>query len=117
MRRKQNLEVDAPKIGSNSNLSVEEKTKLASYIGEIERVEAEIKTANDERGELYASLKESGFDTKAVRHVVKVRKMDAYQRDAWENAIDTYMQALGMLADTPLGQAAINRELAAQQSA
>ena len=112
-RRKQtDIEHDAPKLGHNSNLNADDQRKLAGYVKEIESVEAELKVLNTDRGEIYKSLKESGFDTAAIKHVIKVRKMDREARDVWENAVDAYMQALGMLSGTPLGEAAIARDLA-----
>lgn len=111
-KRQTDIEYDAPKIGHNSNLNADEQKKLSGYLAEIEKVEGEIKVLNTDRGELYKSLKESGFDTKAVKHIVKVRKMERAERETWENAVDAYMHALGMLGDTPLGQAAVARDLA-----
>lgn len=46
---------------------------------------------------------------KIIRKVLAIRKKDAEQRDIEQTLIDTYMAALGMLSDTPLGQAAISR--------
>ena len=50
-----------------------------------------------------------GFDAKILRKIVAIRKQDADKRDEEQQLIATYMAALGMLADTPLGQAAIAR--------
>ncbi len=56
---------------------------------------------------MYKSAKEKGFDTKAMRHVVKMRQMAAEERQSLETKIDAYKMALGMLVDTPLGEAAL----------
>lgn len=99
-----------PKIGHNGGpLMPEQKAQLDGYISEIERGEAEKKIIADDIGQMYASAADAGFDTKAMRHIVKVRKADRAKQEALENAVDVYKQALGMLSDTPLGQAAIKR--------
>lgn len=113
-RRKQlDVEKDAPAIGHNSNLNDEQRTKLSGIVQEIERVDQQVRDLTSERGGIYKAAKESGFDTKALKHVVKMRRMDREHRDAWNNAVDAYSHALGMLADTPLGQAAMKRDLGA----
>ena len=43
------------------------------------------------------------------REIIKIRKQDAEERANREALVETYMKALGMLADLPLGQAAIDR--------
>lgn len=111
MGRKQlDIEKDAPSIGHNSNLTADQRTKLSGIISEIERVDAEVRELTSERGSIYKSAKEQGFDTKAIKHVVKLRRMEATAREALESAVDAYKHALGMLADLPLGQAAMQRD-------
>ena len=41
--------------------------------------------------------KGNGFDVKALRTVVRLRKQDANERAEQETILETYMQALGML--------------------
>lgn len=102
-----------PKLGHNGGpLMPEQKDQLSGYISEIERQEEQKKQIVDDIGQIYASAKDAGFDTKAMRHIVKVRKADRAKQEALENAVDVYKQALGMLSDTPLGQAAIKRATA-----
>lgn len=99
-----------PKIGHNGGpLDDTRKKQLEGYISEIERWEEQKKIIVDDIGQIYTSARETGFDTRAMRHIVKVRKADKAKQQALENAVDVYKQALGMLADTPLGQAAIER--------
>lgn len=106
-RKKQPKE---PSIGHNGGpLDADRKAQLKGYISEIERWEAEKQEIVDDIGEIYASAKDAGFDTKAIRHIVKVRKADKQKQQALENAVDVYKHALGMLADTPLGEAAVER--------
>lgn len=87
------------------------KDHLRAFVERIERLEEEKKGAADDIRDVYAEAKGNGFDVKALRAVIKIRKLD---RDEWNEftaILDTYLQALGMLADTPLGRAAVERDL------
>jgi hypothetical protein len=53
--------------------------------------------------------KGNGYDVKALRAIVRMRKQDANERAEQETILETYMHALGMLADLPLGQAALKQ--------
>lgn len=84
--------------------------QLASIVERIEQLEEEKKgLAEDIRG-VYSEAKGNGFDVKALRAIVKRRSADADELREHEAILETYMAALGMLADTPLGMAAIERE-------
>jgi uncharacterized protein (UPF0335 family) len=83
--------------------------QLRTIIVRIERLEEEKASLASDIKEVYAEAKISGFDTKALRKVIGIRRMDEAKRQELEAIIDTYMSALGMLADTPLGQASIKR--------
>lgn len=86
--------------------------QLRSIVERIERLEEEKKTIADDIKDVYAEAKANGFDSKTIREVVKRRKMDGAERQEQEALLDLYMHALGMLADTPLGEAAVAREFA-----
>jgi uncharacterized protein (UPF0335 family) len=58
--------------------------------------------------EIYREAKSNGFDTKIIKKIVAMRKKDPNKLAEEQAIMDTYMAALGMLADTPLGQAAID---------
>lgn len=84
--------------------------QLAAIIERIERLEAEkAQTAEDIR-EIYAEAKDNGFDTKAMRAIVKRRAADADKLADHEALVEVYMHALGMISDLPLGQAAMRRD-------
>jgi uncharacterized protein (UPF0335 family) len=83
--------------------------KLRSYVERIERLEEEKTALSADVKEVYAELKSDGFDAKIVRKVIRLRKMDRAEFQEQEALIDIYMSALGMLADTPLGQSAVRR--------
>lgn len=90
------------------------KDQLKSFVERIERLEEEKKTFTDDIRDVYAEAKGNGFDTKALKAVIRLRKQDKDERDEQQSIIDTYMNALGMLADLPLGRAAIERAAHAQ---
>ncbi len=98
-----------PAIGHNSHLTDPQRKAMVRYVREVEKLAAQMETIRAEIGATYRNAKEQGFDTKAMRHVIKMRRMETDARDAFENAIDSYKHALGMLADTPLGEAATRR--------
>lgn len=85
-------------------------SRLASLIQRVETLEAEKVKLTADIAEVYAEAKSDGFDTKAMRRVVAIRKMKAADRAELEANIDTYMKSLGMLSDTPLGRAAMERD-------
>ena len=74
------------------------KDQLKSIIERIERLEEEKKAISDDIRDVYAESKANGFDTTALRAVVRLRKQDAQERNERQLILDTYMNALGMLA-------------------
>jgi uncharacterized protein (UPF0335 family) len=73
------------------------KDQLKAIIERIERLEEEKKTISDDIRDVYAEAKGNGFDVKALRTIVRLRKQDANERAEAETILETYMQALGML--------------------
>lgn len=73
------------------------KDQLKAIIERIERLEEEKKTISDDIRDVYAEGKGNGFDVKALRQIVKLRKQDPNERAEAETILETYMQALGML--------------------
>ena len=70
--------------------------QLRAFIERIERLEEEKKTIADDIKEVYAEAKGTGFDTKAVRTIIRLRKQDLAERQEAEAIIDLYKAALGM---------------------
>lgn len=70
--------------------------QLRSYIERVERLEAEKADLAVTIREVMAEAKANGFDTKVMREVLKLRKMEAQDRAERESLLDLYMQALGM---------------------
>lgn len=73
------------------------KDHLRAFIERIERLEEEKKALSDDIRDVYAEAKANGFDVKAMRAVVKMRKQDVDERKEQEAILETYLQALGML--------------------
>jgi uncharacterized protein (UPF0335 family) len=73
------------------------KDQLKSIIERIERLEEEKKAISDDIRDVYAESKGNGFDVKALRAIVRMRKQDPNERAEAETILETYMQALGML--------------------
>jgi uncharacterized protein (UPF0335 family) len=73
------------------------KDHLKAFVERVERLEEEKKTIADDIRDVYAEAKGNGFDVKALRQVVRLRKQDADERKEQEAILETYLQALGML--------------------
>lgn len=73
------------------------KDQLKAIISRIEKLEEEKKTISDDIRDVYAEAKGTGFDVKALRAVIRLRKQDANERQEQEAILETYLQALGML--------------------
>lgn len=70
--------------------------RLKAFIERIERLEEERLALNDDIREVYAEAKATGFDTKIMRQVVRLRRMESSDREEQEYLLDTYKAALGM---------------------
>jgi len=71
--------------------------ELRLLIERIERLEEEKKAIADDVKDVYAEGKSRGYDTKTMRTVIRLRKMETHVRQEAEAMIETYMQALGMV--------------------
>ena len=74
------------------------KDQLKSIIERIERLEEEKKATTDDIKDVYAEAKGNGFDVKALRTIIRLRKQDVDERKEQEAILETYMHALGMLS-------------------
>ncbi|MET4721942.1 uncharacterized protein (UPF0335 family) [Bradyrhizobium japonicum] len=73
------------------------KDQLQSIIERIERLLEEKKAIADDVAAVYAEAKGNGYDTKALKAIVRMRAQDPNERAEFETILETYMQALGML--------------------
>ena len=70
--------------------------QLKSLVERIERLEEEKAALAADIREIYAEAKGNGFDTKIMRQVVRIRKLDKADRQEMEAVLDLYLSALGM---------------------
>lgn len=92
---KKAAEDNTPAAGHNSQALA--KAQLKAFVERIERLEEEKKATADDIRDVYAESKANGFDSKALRAIIKARKQDATERAEHEAIVDTYKLALGML--------------------
>jgi uncharacterized protein (UPF0335 family) len=71
--------------------------QLKALVERIETVNEEIKGLSDDRNDIFSEAKGNGFDTKALRKIIALRKLSSEDRAEQEQILDTYLQALGML--------------------
>jgi uncharacterized protein (UPF0335 family) len=74
--------------------------RLKSFIERIERLEEEKRVLAEDIKEVYAEAKGTGFDTKIMRQIIRLRKRDKDDLDEEETLLDVYKRALGMLPDS-----------------
>ena len=72
--------------------------QLKAFIERIERLEEEKAGIAGDIKDVYAEAKGNGFDTKAMRKIISLRKQDFSERQEQEAILELYMQALGMPA-------------------
>ncbi|MFE3839608.1 DUF2312 domain-containing protein [Pseudogemmobacter sonorensis] len=70
--------------------------QLRQFVERIEQFESEKRDITEQMKEVYAEAKGRGYDTKAIRKIVALRKKDADQRAEEDAILDMYMTALGM---------------------
>lgn len=71
--------------------------QLRQFIERIERLEEEKSALTADIREVFAEAKGNGFDTKVMKQLIKLRAMDANDRQEQEAILDLYKQALGMV--------------------
>ncbi|XWN29741.1 MAG: DUF2312 domain-containing protein [Devosia sp.] len=76
--------------------------QLRQYVERIERVRAEIDEYKDDETSIFAEAKANGYDTRYMRHVLKLRKLSPSERENNEAMMDLYLHALGMVREAPL---------------
>ena len=78
-------------IGDNA------KAQLRSIIERVENLDGQINDLRSDQKDIYAEAKGNGYDVKALRTIVRMRKQDAGERAEQEAILETYMHALGMI--------------------
>ena len=80
----------------SGNISADQLKSIISRIENLEESKAAIGT---DIKEVYAEAKANGFNPKILKAVIKLRKLDAQERDEQEALMDTYLRALGLLPE------------------
>ena len=75
------------------NVSAEQ---LRQFIERIERLEEEKRGFADDIKDVYAEAKSTGFDSKTMRAIIRLRKMEKHHRDEADALMETYRKALGL---------------------
>lgn len=94
---------------SNSGIPASGGDRLRLLIERIERLEEEKKGIADDIKDVYAEAKATGFDTKTMREIIRLRKLRPDEQREREALLDIYKAELGMLDGTPLGRWAMDR--------
>lgn len=71
--------------------------QLKAFVERIECLESEIRDLNDDKKDVYAEIKSTGFDAKIVKQIVAMRREDASERAERETILEVYLRALGMV--------------------
>lgn len=88
---------EAPGVGHNSGNAIGVAgDRLKSFLERIERLEEEKKAISGDIKEVYAEAKSSGFDTKIMRQLVKLRKMETHDRVEQQQLLEMYARAIGL---------------------
>lgn len=81
--------------------------QLKEIVERIERIEDQRASLAEDVKDVLLEAKSVGFDVKIIKKLLTMRKKDPEAIRQEQELLDTYMAALGMLADTPLGQASL----------
>ena len=71
-------------------------SKLLSYVERVERLNEEVKALQTDIKEIYDEAKSNGYDVKALKAIISLRKLDDAEREEAETVLDVYKAALGM---------------------
>lgn len=85
-----------------TTLQASTQAQLRQFIEQIERLEEEKKAIASDIKDKFAEAKSIGFDVKAMRKILQLRKKSAVERQEEEGILEVYMHALGMLNEMPL---------------
>ena len=78
---------------SDGNVAADQ---LRLFIERIERLEEEKKGVADDIKDVYSEAKANGYDTKTMRAIVRLRKMESHARQEADALLETYRNALGL---------------------
>lgn len=96
---------DGASIGHNTASDA----RLQGFVQRWERLDEEKKAIANDQKEVMEEAANAGYDTSIIRSLIKARKMTEEERQERVHLMAVYMKAVGMLAGTPLGDAALAR--------
>jgi len=70
--------------------------RLRSFVKRIEKLNEDKEAVTDDLREVYSEAKGTGFDTKTIRRIVSIRKVELEKRREQEELLELYKSALGM---------------------
>jgi uncharacterized protein (UPF0335 family) len=70
--------------------------ELRQFVERLERLDEDKKEVQEELKNVFLELKGRGFDAKAIRQILRIRKMKQNERQEQDALLTLYMQALGM---------------------
>ena len=70
--------------------------RLRSFVKRVEKLEEDRAAVGEDLKEVYAEAKGTGFDTKIIRQLVRLRKMQIEKRREQEQLLELYKSAIGM---------------------
>ena len=82
--------------GEESDVGGVSGQRLKAFLDRIERLEEEKKGISDDIKDIYAEAKATGFDTKTMRKIIRLRKMDAEKRREEDEILELYKAAIGL---------------------
>ena len=97
-----------------TTLQASAQNQLRQLVEQIERLEEEKKALAADIRDKYLEAKAVGFDVKALRQIVRLRKKSTSERQEEESLLEVYMHALGMLDDGARLEAAADKLMAAE---
>ena len=84
---------------NTANVGAVAVDELVSVIERVERLELKKAAIAADIRDVFSEAKGAGFDVKAIRQIIKIRKLDAHQREEQDTMLDVYKRALGMASD------------------
>ena len=96
-----------------TTLQASAQNQLRQFVEQIERLEEEKKAIAGDIRDKYAEAKALGFDIKALRQIVRLRKKSQTERQEEESILEVYLHALGMLEGSS-SDAAVDAFMAAE---
>lgn len=98
-----------PPIGLNG-LGADDQRRLTGFVTRIERLRDELRPIQEDIKAVFGEARAMNFDVRTINRILRERAVDATQRQQADDLLDSYRHALGMLADTPLGRASLERD-------